>query len=384
MQSTYSIDVKSFWQDPYPDLKRIQAMAPAVEVPQLNAVLITRRDDIFEQEKRIEVFSSRQPEGLMTVLMGENMMRKDGDDHMAERKITFPALSPRTVRQVWMAKFEEAADRILDELAEKPDCDLVHDYAMPICGEALKVITGLSEMPTHEMDRVSQHMLDGCANYIGDPEVEARCHSATAYIDEHIDRMVPKLKAEPDTSLLSVQLEAGLNMDSTRANVKLAISGGQNEPRDVIAGTVWALLTHPKQFDMIVSGQATYMDAFNEYTRWISPIGMSPRQIARPEHVLDYDFSEGQRVFFMFGIANRDPRTFDDPDSFNIERDTGKSIAFGAGPHFCAGAAASKTLIAQVALPRLFERFPNLKLNGDVEFGGWAFRGPLSLPVSLQ
>ena len=96
MSETYTINPEVFWSDPYPDLRKIQLQAPAVEVPQLNAVLITRRDDIFEQEKRIEVFSSRQPGGLMTVLMGENMMRKDGTEHLAERKVLMPALSIQT------------------------------------------------------------------------------------------------------------------------------------------------------------------------------------------------------------------------------------------------------------------------------------------------
>ncbi len=384
MPHQYSIDHQAFWQDPYPDLKQVQAMAPAVEVPELDAVLITRRDDIFVQEKRIEVFSSRQPGGLMTSLMGENMMRKDGAEHLTEKKVVFPSLSPKTVREVWTSQFEAATDRVLESLSDTRDCDLMRDYAMPVCAEALKVITGLTEMPLHEMDRVSQHMLDGCANYTGDPDIEARCHAATAYIDEHIDRMVPGLKSKPDCSLLSVQLESGLHIDSIRANVKLAISGGQNEPRDAITGTVWALLSHPEQLQLIASGQANYADAFAEYARWMSPVGMSPRQIARPERVLDYDFVEGQRVFFMFGIANRDPRVFDDPDDFIISRNTSKSIAFGAGPHFCAGAAASKTLISDIALPKLFERFPNIQLDGDVEIGGWAFRGPLAVPVTLQ
>lgn len=384
MPHQYSIDHQAFWQDPYPDLKQVQAMAPAVEVPELDAVLITRRDDIFVQEKRIEVFSSRQPGGLMTSLMGENMMRKDGAEHITEKKVVFPSLSPKTVREVWTSQFEAATDRVLESLSDTRDCDLMRDYAMPVCAEALKVITGLTEMPLHEMDRVSQHMLDGCANYTGDPDIEARCHAATAYIDEHIDRMVPGLKSKPDCSLLSVQLESGLHIDSIRANVKLAISGGQNEPRDAITGTVWALLSHPEQLQLIASGQANYADAFAEYARWMSPVGMSPRQIARPERVLDYDFVEGQRVFFMFGIANRDPRVFDDPDDFIISRNTSKSIAFGAGPHFCAGAAASKTLISDIALPKLFERFPNIQLDGDVEIGGWAFRGPLAVPVTLQ
>ena len=86
--------------------------------------------------------------------------------------------------------------------------------------------------------------------------------------------------ANPDTSLLSVQLQAGLAEEQYRANVKLAISGGQNEVRDVISGVVWALLTHPDQMALIKKGEASWLDAFEEYSRWNSPIGMSPRQVA--------------------------------------------------------------------------------------------------------
>ncbi|MEO1687345.1 MAG: cytochrome P450, partial [Pseudomonadota bacterium] len=102
----YEIDPEAFWEDPYPDLKRLRAEAPVAYVPQLGAVLLTRRDDIWAQEKRVEVFSSDQPGGLMTVLMGQNMMRKDGEGHQAERKAIFPSVSPKTVKQVWKARFE--------------------------------------------------------------------------------------------------------------------------------------------------------------------------------------------------------------------------------------------------------------------------------------
>jgi len=89
-------------------------------------------------------------------------------------------------------------------------------------------------------------------------------------------------------------------------------------------------------------------------------------------------------VFFMFGSANRDEAFFDEPERFDLDRtDSSAHIAFGAGPHYCAGAAASKSLIAEVALPAVFERLPRLRLprGAEVRFGGWAFRGPLSLPV---
>jgi cytochrome P450 len=87
---------------------------------------------------------------------------------------------------------------------------------------------------------------------------------------------------------------------------------------------------------------------------------------------------------FLFGSANRDEAVFDAPDRFDLDRaDSSAHIAFGAGPHYCAGAAASKSLIAEVALPAVFERLPGLRLapGAEVHFGGWAFRGPLSLPV---
>jgi len=373
------IDPAAFAADPYPTLARMRAEAPITYVPQLGATLITRRDDIHREEKRIETFSSDQPDGLMTVLMGQNMMRKDGADHMAERKALFPTVSPRTVNTHWKALFEEKAHAILTDLKPKGACDLVTDYAMPVSAEALKLITGLTEMTAQEMDGVSQAMIDGCANYAGIAEVEARCHAATALIDAHIDRMWEN--AAP-YSALKVQREAGLSEAATRANIKLIISGGQNEPRDAIAGAIWALLSHPEQLAEITKGRATWDAAFAEYTRWQSPIGMSPRRVAQEDTVQGIRFDPDDRVFLMFGSANRDEAHFENADAFDITRDTSAAIPFGAGPHFCAGAAASRCLITEIALPLAFADLPNLRLTGNVPFQGWAFRGPTSVPVA--
>ena len=145
-------------------------------------------------------------------------------------------------------------------------------------------------------------------------------------------------------------------MESVRANIKLAISGGQNEPRDAIAGTVWALLTHPDQLALALDGEVPWLQVFEEYARWISPIGMSPRRIAKPWTIRDVAFEPEERVFLMFGSANRDEKHFESADEFDISRDASKSIAFGAGPHFCAGAWASRAMVADVALPTIFAR----------------------------
>jgi len=378
------IDLKAFWHDPYPALAKLRREAPIAFVPQLGSTLFTKRDDIFVYEKRIDVFSSHQPEGLMNRLMGHNMMRKDGDAHMAERRVIFPSISPRTVKDHWTAQFQAHADRILEELKPGEVVDFCRDFALPFSAECLKSITGLTNMRFQDMNAWSQGMIDGVANYIGDAAVEARCHEATAGIDAAIDERIPELRGKEDYSLLGVMLASGMPMDSVRANIKLAISGGQNEPRDAVAGCVWALLSHPEQLALALAGKVPWLNVFEEYARWISPIGMSPRRIAKPFAIGDIALAPEDRIFFMFGSANRDEAHFDHAEEFDVTRDASKSIAFGAGPHFCAGAWASRAMVADVALPTIFARLRGLRLReGEpVRIGGWAFRGLLNLPVS--
>ncbi|MCA8930413.1 MAG: cytochrome P450, partial [Alphaproteobacteria bacterium] len=187
------IDLAAFWRDPYPALAAMRRDAPIAYVPQLGATLITRRDDIYVCEKNVAVFSSHQPAGLMNVLMGHNMMRKDGDEHMAERHAIFPTVSPKTVRDSWTAAFTNHADAVLDDLAPLGGADLRTAFALRYSAECLKSVTGLTNMRFEDMDAWSQAMIDGIANYAGDPDIEARCHEATRGIDAAIDAMVPEL-----------------------------------------------------------------------------------------------------------------------------------------------------------------------------------------------
>jgi cytochrome P450 len=379
-----NIDPVSFWQDPYPTLAEMRSVAPICYVPELGATLITRRDDIHTCEKNVRVFSSDQPSGLMNVLMGRNMMRKDGEEHRKERFVYYPTISPRKVEQIWAGLFVELTNNILDRFASSGSTDLVPDYAIATSGEALKAITGLVQVKFEDLDAWSQAMIDGVANYTGDPGIEARCVSATEAIDLAIDQRLADIRKNPDASLLSVMTQAGMPEEMVRANIKLTISGGQNEPRDAIAGAIWALLEQPDQLELVTSGAVSWQQVFEEYCRWIAPIGMSPRRIAT-EHSYDgVEFEAEDRVFFMFSSANRDESHFDHPNDFDVTRDNTAALTFGAGPHFCAGAAASRSLIGDVALPKIFERLEGLRLDANapaVEFRGWAFRGPLSVPV---
>ncbi len=378
----FNIDYDEFSKDPYPVLSQLRDTAPISFVPQLNAILMSKHEDIFVCEKNISIFSSIQPDGLMTRLMGQNMMRKDGEEHKKERHIIFPTVSPKTTQNVWKQKFIDNTKEILDSLSDQREIDLVNEFAKPVSAEALKIITGLTNMTWEEMDRVSQGMIDGCANYSQNKQVEENCHNCTASIDFHIqDRLEQDLGSDP--SLLSVFKAKNITFETISANVKLAISGGQNEPRDAIAGTIATLLQNPNQLEKIFNGEFNWLRAFEEYARWMSPIGMSPRRIAKDFLYKDFNFFENDRVFLMFGSANRDEEIFENAEKFKLDRNLARAISFGAGPHFCAGAWISKTLIAEVAIPMLFEKFPNIKLLSGVEYFGWAFRGPKPFFVKL-
>ena len=169
---TFEIDPKAFWADPYPTLAEMRRSAPIAYVPQLDATLMVRRDDIAENEKKIEVFSSVQPDGLMTHLMGQNMMRKDGREHVPSARRSFRPFHPHGqggLAPVLRGHGRPGAGRA------PPRRPGGHGrrYLPPSGRGALCLVTGLTNMDWQTMDRVSQGMIHGCTNYAGDPAVEA-------------------------------------------------------------------------------------------------------------------------------------------------------------------------------------------------------------------
>src|SRR5699024_11000127 len=130
------------------------------------------------------------------------------------------------------------------------------------------------------MRRWSIDFIAGTGNLLDDQEIWARCDTSRDEVDAVLDDLLPRLRERPDGSITSHLLEAGLPEESVRANVKLTISGGMNEPQHMISNMVWALSIHPEQRDLLLKGDVSWGNAFEETVRWQSPIGMVPREIA--------------------------------------------------------------------------------------------------------
>ncbi|MGW2541125.1 cytochrome P450 [Kitasatospora sp. NPDC001574] len=380
-----TIRLQDLWEDPYPIYRHLRRTQPVAWVPAVNRYLVTRYRDIVHLEKHPEIFSAAEQESLMIRVMGRTMLRKDGPDHLRERKAAEPALRPRAVKEQWTPLFQKIADELIDGFHERGEADLFTDFAGPMAARSLAAVLGLHDADPQDLQVWSQAMMDGTGNYGDDPVIWQRCEAAVRGVDELVDAAIARLRSAPDGSVISAMLHADdpLAPEEIRGNIKMFIGGGLNEPRDVTAVAAHGLLTHPEQRAIAEADPSRYRDVFEEAVRWVAPIGMYPRQTTREVELGGTLLPVGARLGVVLGSANRDEDVFEDADAFDIDRRDRVHVAFGGGPHFCLGSWTARAQVGQVSLPTLFRRLRGLRLSDaePVRYGGWVFRGALNLPV---
>jgi cytochrome P450 len=120
-----------------------------------------------------------------------------------------------------------------------------------------------------------------------------------------------------------------------------------------------------------------------EFLRWDAPVQVTTRVPAASSTIAGVAVDRDWEITVLIGAANRDPRRFPDPDSFDPARADNVPLSFGAGAHFCIGAALAR-LEGRIAFPLLLERFPAISLAGRPERRDrLVLRGFSRLPVDL-
>jgi cytochrome P450 len=105
--------------------------------------------------------------------------------------------------------------------------------------------------------------------------------------------------------------------------------------------------------------------AVEEIVRVASPVTFMRRTATKAARVGDHEFAEGEKIVLLYGVANRDPREFDDPERFDVLRNPNNHVGFGGpGPHFCLGAHLARREVA-VAFRQLLTRLPDIEVVGD-------------------
>lgn len=381
------VTIPELYRDPFPIYERLRAEGGVHWVPAVGRYLVTSYDAVHETELDQRVFSANEQGSLQIRAMGHSMLRRDDPEHYIERKAWQPALRPGAVKRVWTEMFRNNADRYLDEfIAKGPGADLVWDFAAPYAAESLRQITGLYNSTQEDLQRWSQTMIDATGNYADDPELWRLGEQSYTEVDEALDEMLRWHSANPDHSLISQLLripDYEMPIERIRANLKMTIGGGLNEPRDAIGVTAWALLRDPEQLAAVRADPKLCHAAFDESIRWVAPIGMYSRQVTREVELAGVTLPAGARLGICILSANRDAAVWDSPERFDLHREPKPHLAFGKGVHVCLGAWVARAEVADVALPALLSRLHGLRLSSDrqAEIGGWVFRGMTKLPV---
>lgn len=382
-------DPAAMMRDPYPAYERLRALGPVVHVPRIGRYLVTTHAAVTGAEQRPDLFSSYSETNLtmMRALGDRPMLRKDDPEHAQERAAINPTLRPKAVAQLWSPRFESNVSVWLDHLAEvgPADADLNRDFAAPVASQNLIDLLGFpGSVGVEDMRRWSTDYIAGIGNILDDQAIWRRCERSQLEVNALLDDLIPYSRRHPDRSLLSHLIEAGLPDPMLRANVHLTISGGMNEPQHMITNMVWALAAHPDQHRLVTVGETGWGDAFEETVRWLSPIGMLPREATQEFDWFGAVIPARANIGLLLGSANRDAAVFDGADGYDVRRKARGHLGFGAGTHMCAGRWAAKTAVGEVAVPRLYERFPKLRVDDSrvTAWDGWVFRGITTLPVS--
>jgi cytochrome P450 len=379
-----SITLDDLETDPYPIYARLREREPVAWVPAVELWLVTRFEDVQHVDQTPDVFTAETDPSTLNRTMGKNMLGSEGPDQERVRRVVESPFRPREVEARTGDMIPRLAHRLIDAFVERGAADLFRELAEPMSILSLRFMLGLDEVPWEDLSRWNAGIMVGLANFEGDLEKQAVADKASGELGDAIDSILDRLAREPDGSVLSAMLHADgadhMSRGEIVANTKLMLSGGLQEPRDLIGLTIWALLTHPGALQEVRADRTLLKPAIEETLRCYAPVGTSTRQTTRDTTLAGVDLPAGALIGAVLASANRDPRRFTDPEVFDIHRKEGAHLAFATGNHFCIGAWLGRYQ-TRATLEAVLDRLSGLRMDEErpVEIRGWEFRAPLSL-----
>ncbi|KOX03161.1 MULTISPECIES: cytochrome P450 family protein [Micromonospora] len=298
------------------------------------------------------------------VLM-ENMTTSYGPDHARLRRLTAKAFTPRRVEAL-RPQVHQAVRELLDDLAATPSgevVDLKRRYAHPLPARVICDLFGVPEESRAQILRGGEVNVDTTIS----PE-EAAANVAQWHQD--LQDFVDAKRAAPGddltSDLLSAQEEDGsrLNEGELMGTLHLMLATGTEPVMNLIANTVRALLTRPDQLALVRSGAVPWGDVIEETLRAEAPVAHLPFRFPLEDvTIAGVTIPRGEPVLINFAAIGRDPQVHGaTADRYDVTRADKTHLSFGYGMYRCIGNQLA-LLEASIALPALFERFPDLALG---------------------
>lgn len=321
----------------------------------------------------------------------DNMFTAYGTDHRRLRKLVSPAFTHRRTTEM-RPRIEAITTRLLDRLAATAPgeiIDLREQYAYPVPIQVISELLGVPE----EMGPGLRKCVDGFFDGSITPE-DAQANYLEMY--RIVSELVALRRRQPGDDVTSVMI-ATRDEDGAQLTEKelvdtllLVINAGHETTVNLLDQAIFALLTRPQQRADVVAGRIPWTDLVEETLRYEAPVAHLPLRYAVDDiEIGEIRIPKGEAILASYAGAGRDPKVHGPTaNEFDPQRPTKDlHISFGHGAHHCLGAPLAR-LEATVALPALFERFPNLEFAEDPAtlgtVGSFVSNGHTRLPVKLQ
>ena len=362
----FSLD---FFRDPHPGQGQLREAGPVVWLEAYGVFAAARYAEVRDILLDPETFCSRRGVGLSDFAKETPwrppslVLERDPPEHDRARAVLNRALSA-TVMKGLRARFAEAAERLAAELARKGRFDAIADcaevYPMVVLPDAI----GLSKQGR-------EHLLPYAAtvfNMFG-PDNELR-RKALAEMAPHVAWIAEQCKRETLADdgigvIIHAAADAGeVTRQEAELLVRSLLSAGFDTTVHGIGAALRSLAHSPDQFAALRADPAKARAAFEESIRFESPVQIFFRTTTRETALGGASLPEGAKVLMLLGAANRDPRKWPEPDSYDISRSTVGHVGFGAGVHMCVGQLLAR-LEGETLLAALARNFMSLEPDGD-------------------
>lgn len=364
--------------DPYPAYRALREQHPVCWDGDLDAFLVSsyaeasavlrgpgwssdpnRNPALAARFNRAELGTQTLPATLLTM---------DPPEHTRLRRLLAPAFTPRAIEALHL-RITAVVRAALADLPQVDEVDIIADIGYPI---PLAVMCELLDVDIEgaQLLRTETPKLVGLLEFDPGDEAILAAEEATASLALHLLPILGDRRHRPGDDLASQLLRLGdgsgdngeaLGLDEVLSTCILLLTAGHETTANVIGNGVLTLMEHPDQLHLLQGDPTLIKPAVEEILRFECPAKIAGRTSLVDRQLGGQSIRAGQRVLVLLGAANRDPDQFPDPERFDITRTPAPHLAFGAGPHFCLGAALSR-LEAQETLRQLLPLLPEWRL----------------------
>ncbi|WP_083874060.1 cytochrome P450 [Nocardia paucivorans] len=311
----------------------------------------------------------------------DSFLKLEPPRHTELRSLVAPTFHRRALGDL-TPRIEKAVEHCLNELPHGSVTDLITNYAEAVPMAMISEILGLphTEAPRFATwGNVLASLLDGARTARERERSRALVTEMTAYFRERLEQAEPQ-----DVGLiagLAGQCPARLTLREAIATCSMLLVGGFGTTTHLLGNALYMLLRYPH----LHPADGDYTAVIEESLRYDTPVQYVVRVAKTDTRLADRPVAAGTPIVLLLAAANRDPEIFSLPHEFDPHRrEPHRHLTFGAGIHFCIGAALARAE-AVIAVQRFFERYPDARLAGKcVPLQSRALHGLRRLPVVLE